>query len=508
MTTALTAKNSYKFSTAYKLIAIIVGAFLMGSLWRIRGDHGFGSMWGMFTVATGFSLYVFSIFGFRKKSVYEILPLTVILTAITVGGWGTLNSQIGGFLGSSTPFLGEAASRTVEISPISGVIIMLFLGFGWMPFFGFLMGRFFSGKKYSMKDIVLTIVIFYVVQYILKATLAHLFLNIINPQAVELFGAGLVDRGIDSNQWLTYLKHFSNTGWGKTIPGGRNYFTSIEVISCAFGALGVWIYQRFILKDKIGGRVCLAICSIVALSITIADVFLVLNVKEGILGFVNAPEWITSYAWSYWEFFTGFLIGLGAMILFFVVSRDRHAENDVSDNLFNLKRKGKFAYNALLTFGFTLGITIIRPLAIRLADLQYTPLGQRIFYDLEEYKTALAQTADSSSIVFWEKSMVPEVTGYIVFGLIALIVSFLIVGINVLGKKYDTPLKTSFYDFCSAGFPLYLLLVVLFYLVLGNAYLFTPEWSPITLLMIISVLIVFSGYSIMRLIEKRSQRNN
>ena len=61
---------------------------------------------------------------------------------------------------------------------------MLMLGFDWLPFFGFLLGRFLpmalQGKA-NYRGISL-----YSVQYILKATLAHPILSV-PPQAAELF---------------------------------------------------------------------------------------------------------------------------------------------------------------------------------------------------------------------------------------------------------------------------------------------------------------------------------
>ena len=90
-----------------------------------------------------------------------MIPIGVILAGITTGGWGTLNSQMDGYLSSSCNFQGEDVYRYLEISPYSGLAIMLLLGFGWMPLFAIVLGSLFSKKKYEFKDFVIFIGIYY-----------------------------------------------------------------------------------------------------------------------------------------------------------------------------------------------------------------------------------------------------------------------------------------------------------------------------------------------------------
>ena len=97
-----------------KSLMVLAFAFLTGFMWRVRGSHGWGSMWGMFAVGVAMVLFIFAFFGNRKKMSYEAIPIAVILMGITNGGWGTLNSQMGGYLGSTVPFTGEEAVATVE----------------------------------------------------------------------------------------------------------------------------------------------------------------------------------------------------------------------------------------------------------------------------------------------------------------------------------------------------------------------------------------------------------
>ena len=141
MPTDALSSRPRQHSIAFKIVAVLVSAFATGFMWRARGSHGFGAMWGMFAVAAAMCLFVFYVFGDRKKNIYEMFTFTVFATAVTVGGWGTLNRQMSGFF-ETTSLLNEAQTSFVEISPLIGLSIMLMLGFGWMPFFGFLMGRF------------------------------------------------------------------------------------------------------------------------------------------------------------------------------------------------------------------------------------------------------------------------------------------------------------------------------------------------------------------------------
>ena len=71
--------------------AVLASALMCGFMWRVRGDSGFGSMWGMFCFTVTLTLLIFALFGNRKKMSYEAIPVAVILAGITNSGWGTLN---------------------------------------------------------------------------------------------------------------------------------------------------------------------------------------------------------------------------------------------------------------------------------------------------------------------------------------------------------------------------------------------------------------------------------
>ena len=41
-----------------KTLMVIAFAFLTGFMWRVRGSHGWGSMWGMFAVGVAMVLFM------------------------------------------------------------------------------------------------------------------------------------------------------------------------------------------------------------------------------------------------------------------------------------------------------------------------------------------------------------------------------------------------------------------------------------------------------------------
>ena len=147
----MTKLQNGNLTASGKIFAVITCALMTGFMWRVRGDHGWGSMWGMFAVGVMLILFIYAVFGERKKMNYEMLPLAVFFLGITNGGWGTLNSQMEGYLTSTAAFTGEEAARLVEINPVHGLFMMLFLGFGWMPLFAVIVGSLFSKKEYKIK---------------------------------------------------------------------------------------------------------------------------------------------------------------------------------------------------------------------------------------------------------------------------------------------------------------------------------------------------------------------
>lgn len=350
-----------------KIFAVITGALMTGFMWRVRGDHGWGSMWGMFAVGVMLILFIYAVFGERKKMSYEMLPLAVFFLGITNGGWGTLNSQMEGYLTSTAAFTGEEAARLVEINPVHGLFMMLFLGFGWMPLFAVIVGSLFSEKEYKLKHYIILIAVFYITETVFRFSLSHFILEAVHPEAVAFCKEGFADRGIELSPMMAYIKELGSASWAKKIPFARNYFTSIDVMSAAFGALFTSLTALFILKDKLTGIVSLLINTVCALSITIADVFLIIDSDRGILPPVGeVPMWLKAPAWSLWEFFTGFLLGLGIMLILVCIPKKYIAEEPFEPVLPVKNRKLHYIYTAGLLMTYMLCLTLMRPLGMRI----------------------------------------------------------------------------------------------------------------------------------------------
>ena len=361
--------STRNLSSGTKTLMLIAFSIMTGFMWRVRGDHGWGSMWGMFAVGVAMMLFIFAFFGNRKKMNYEAIPFAVILLGITNGGWGTLNSQMGGYLGSTAAFTGEEIERTIEISPYSGLAIMLLLGFGWMPLFAIVLGSLFSDKKYKIKHYIILIAVYYVSMLAMQAFAAHYILPLINSEAVEGFKAGLADRGVGASPLKAYLEHFADDGWAKKVPFGRNYFTSIKVISSAAAALISSVAALVVMRDKITALLSTAINAICAVAITAADVFLILDSDRGFLAKINAPKFIVNCGWSLWEFFTGFLLGFGIMLLLICLPKSiTGGEGRFEYEPIISNDKFRAGYHALLTFVFTFVLTLARPLGGRISE--------------------------------------------------------------------------------------------------------------------------------------------
>lgn len=431
-------------SPAVKTLSVFACALMTGIMWRVRGSHGFGSMWGMFAVGVALVLFIFALYGNRRKISYEAIPAAVILLGITNGGWGTLNSQIGGYLGSGMDEL--SLVQKVEISPFSGLAIMLLLGFGWMPLFSAFIGSLFSKREYKVRHYVILVAVYYVVMFVLQASLSHFILKLINPQAVEYFAESLKNQGIEASPMMAYIKNLGNIAWGKKIAFGRNYFTSIEVISSAISALVTSLAALIIRRDKVAFLISTAINFICAFSITAADIFLVLDPQNRRwLTHIGAPKFLTLNGWSLWEFFTGFLLGLGiALLLACLPKKITEGEGRFEYEPVIADNKLRAAYNAVLTFVFTFAVTLARPLSMRIGSL------------------------------FLEKGIIGDeelitIIGTVAIGIIAFIPCVIIAKKNTVARGLAVPVKMRTEDFCIKALPLYVLAIGSIYFLTGDS---------------------------------------
>lgn len=362
--------NKKDLTPFQKILSVLTGALLIGFMWRLRGNHGFGAKWGMFCVASVLVMLVYALYGNRRKMSYEMLPLCAVFAALTTGGWGTLNSQMSGYLQSTATFTGEDAVRVVEISNFSGIAIMLLLGFGWLPLFAVAFASMFSDKEYKFKEYVTYVAAYYITVLIANLTISHLLLYFINPQAVSGAAEGLADAGHNLTPMMAYITKLGNAAWAKKIPFCRNYFTSINVISSAVGAVVTSLVVGLKLKDKFTAVVSFIINLICALAITLADLVLILDSDRGVLAGIKCPQYIKFADWPIWEYFTGFLFGLGVMLLLCLIPRKyalRDKEYSYKSMLCN--DKFRYIYNLILTVLFTFGIILARAFSFRLTEL-------------------------------------------------------------------------------------------------------------------------------------------
>ena len=392
-----------------KIFAVITCALMTGFMWRVRGDHGWGSMWGMFAVGVMLILFIYAVFGERKKMNYEMLPLAVFFLGITNGGWGTLNSQMEGYLTSTAAFTGEEAARLVEINPVHGLFMMLFLGFGWMPLFAVIVGSLFSEKEYKLKHYILLIAVFYITETVFRFSLSHFILEAVHPEAVAFCKEGFADRGIELSPMMAYIKELGSASWAKKIPFARNYFTSIDVMSAAFGALFTSLAALVVLKDRFTALISFLINAVCSLSITVADVFLIIDSDRGILPPVGeVPMWLKAPAWSLWEFFTGFLLGFGIMLILVCIPKKYIAEEPFEPVLPVKNRKLHYIYTAGLLMTYMLCLTLMRPLGMRIGTHLFEA---GLFEDEDTIGTIIAVvlTVIAAAVSFFlQKSLLTE----------------------------------------------------------------------------------------------------
>ena len=422
-----------------KALMVVAFAFLTGFMWRARGSHGWGSMWGMFAVGVAMMLFIFAFFGNRKKMGYEAIPIAVILMGITNGGWGTLNSQMGGYLGSTVPFTGEEMTATIEISPWYGLWVMLLLGFGWMPLFSIFLGSLFSKREYKISNYIAIIAVFYALVAVFMFTLSHFIVPYITPTAVDAFKEGLADKGIEMSPMMAFIKNMGSEAWFKKIPFGRNYYASVRVLSYSAAALLSSLTVLVAFRDKITAFLSTAINVIMALAITIADVFLIIDSDRGFLAKVTPPTFLASGSWSLWEYFTGFLMGLGVMLLLVCLPKKiTQGEGKFEYEPPFRKQWLHGAYSTILTLFFTFVLTIARPLGMRIADMF---IDRGMLNDNEIY----------------------EIIIMAVLGVIGFIFCAITVNKNIIKKALPVPVPKRVEDFCMSSLPVYFVAVALIY---------------------------------------------
>ncbi|MCQ2471233.1 MAG: hypothetical protein MJ147_04255 [Clostridia bacterium] len=352
-----------QFSALEKIVYAILGALILGAMWRMRGSHGWGSEFGVFTCGLLFTVFIYSVFKRKTNSSYFQIIAASTACMLTTPAWGTLLHQTSGFFEVSVKNDAYAGPMTAECTPWSGVFIMLCLGFGTMPLFLFIVSRLFSDKKYSLVKYISVFAIFFAVFYLANATVSHPIIKLVQPESVAAFKNGLVESGKDGSVYSVYMKHFADINWAKKIPFGRNYFTEITVVSHAIASLVTAIAVRFGFKDKAGGKIIFWGSTAFALGITIANIFFVLESKLSVEKYPFLDD-----AWSFWEYFTGFIAGLILMIILFAVNKKIPDEGFKDDIVPFIPEKVKNIILCAFVFAFGFGVSTIRPFATRVDD--------------------------------------------------------------------------------------------------------------------------------------------
>ncbi len=349
-----------------KILIILLGGLLLGFLWRLRGSRGWGSEAGVFNAGFIYLLFVTAVFGERKKLDLGWLSLTAMSFILTVPSWGTMVNQITGIIRETEVEGAEHFFR--YISPLSGAFMMCCVGLGMAGIYGVLLGRGFSSHQWKIKDFIIVIGAFLLFDVISKAGVSHWIVRLVQPEAVELFEEGLEIAGIDGSAYKVYMQHFADISWGKKIIGGRNYFSEIQAVSAAIRALGALLAAGFIVKDKVAARVGALVCSAFGLSITVSDLFFwFANGGYRQTGTQYEGDFI--YAWSCWEYFTGFIAGV---IITAVLLSLKKSENVPETAFSNLPEKPKKILVFMAGFIGTVGVNLVRPVARRFEESSVT----------------------------------------------------------------------------------------------------------------------------------------
>lgn len=355
-----------KNSKLYNVLAVLVGALLLGFLWRVRGEHGWGSSWGLLNAGFVFALYLCVVAGARKKMNFIWVSLTAASFMLTTPSWGTLLNQITGVMDSIDGNYENMTNTWTVISPWSGVIMMLLMGFGLSAIFGIMLGRGFSDKQWKWWHFAVVIGSFLAVKYIAMATVAHPIVELIQPESAESFERGLQTAGIEYDSvYKIYLQHFNDLSWAKKIGGGRNYFSEIQAVASTLSAIAAIIATLVVVKDKVAAKFGTISCAAFAFAITVSDI--IFYFAEG--GYhreqgLTFPKWIGG-GWSCWEFCTGFLAG-GLLTLAVLLLKKK---DDVDENAFAfLPEKPRTALGFIISFLFVAGANVVRPVLERFKE--------------------------------------------------------------------------------------------------------------------------------------------
>lgn len=352
--------------TGLKITSVILGTLAGGFMWRCRGESGFGSSWGMYSVAVVLLMIIWLFYGKRKGMKYELIPFGAFLAGLGVTGYGTVIDQLAGVVFSDLPYQGEVVYLPVD--PVGGAVIISLMAFTLIPLFSFFVISLFSGKDYKLRHYIIMVIIFFGVSYICKATVAHPIMKLINPDQVRYAALGLKDRGFDfSSPMAAYMKHFGQRRWTQEIPFFENYYMSVEHISDFFAVLAIAVYALVAFKDKVTCILSLVIDVFVSAVSTPLSSFISMPFHSGFFENIKVPRIIDQGAgWGFWEFCTGASVGFIIMLCIALIPERIYASEPVDDKGCLIDRVSvSYCFNAFLTV-FVFALTPFRAIGLRI----------------------------------------------------------------------------------------------------------------------------------------------
>lgn len=356
-------------SRRVKTLLVFIGAIITGVAWRIRGSGPFGGMFGMLVVGTIYATFLFWIFGCSRRATPALVGATAILMAVTAGGWGTIVGQVTGRLAGRGP--GGIGAYDIEVSAAAGWFWMFTIGFGWVPLFAAIVGWFFSKRESDAKELVVVAMVFFGVDYLSQLLLAHPFVRWISPDAYQLFADALETLGTGTTPWQEFVGHFLDGDHLETIPGGRNYGSLVNNLSSCFGTLAVAATFKWGFKDGRAARHVLVVAVIFGLSIMVADLWQFVG-RGGPYSAETGPswevpDWLRAH-WSFWEFTTGFLAGLGTTA--YVLAQDPGQFREVATTSAPfVPPRWERPLSVLVTYGLVAGFGLVRAVGSQLTRL-------------------------------------------------------------------------------------------------------------------------------------------
>ena len=301
-----------------RLLTILMGGLLLGFAWQIRGSGTSDPS----VVALLFLLYLSINYSPRKKFNLLVYGLITFSIVIMRAGWGTFVPQAGipGVVPGYLP-----PNVDIAVPWWMGYFWLFIVGISWFGIPSLLFGGyFFTKKKYTLKDVLIVIILFMATRFV-AGFIAEFLIPYLAP---------------------TYYNEIYLTGISE-----RSYGSMRGNMSTALAIIPALLYIRYAKKDREFFKYSMIAMSVFAFSLSIADVWRPLSLLiDGIGG---------SVAWGLWEYFTGFIFG-GLIFWFYGrFSDDELADTDIPTGLeiSEWKPFGKFViYSVALYVLFFHGI--------------------------------------------------------------------------------------------------------------------------------------------------------